>query len=442
MDSTDLPERRQPADAGGQEGEMVSVTLEQIRPFTLNPRLTRNPGYDALKASIRARGLDNPPVLTRRPGERCYTLACGGNTRLAILNELWLETREERFHHFLWPLRPWPAAVSRKQGEVQCLIGHLAENDLHNGLTFIERAEGILKLWALYRETGIPCPSQQALAEQLTRDGYPVTQSRISRMVQTVDWLRPCIPDALYAGLSRSVIDRLLALRSAAEQVWNTLVAAEPHADFASVFSTALTVFNGEPEGIILPLVQDELLGEMSRQSGIPFNLLLSGLTEGMSKRRALLGPPVEKVLWPPPPAPEKTLRTDQNSHERTVNASETEEVQVVPGQTLSRSSPSREILETAQAICAFWGLEACLLPDNTSAVGFRLVASAPLCDPAAQRGFQVLAALAGETRVPMPALELLLSPAVSDEQVRRILHLISLCRQQKNREVDDDAVH
>lgn len=54
--------------AAAAESEMVQVTLEQIQPFTLNPRVTRNPGYDALKASIRARGLDNPPVLTRRPG--------------------------------------------------------------------------------------------------------------------------------------------------------------------------------------------------------------------------------------------------------------------------------------------------------------------------------------------------------------------------------------
>lgn len=76
------------------EQEMVQVSLEQIQPFSLNPRVTRNPGYDVLKASILARGLDNPPVLTRRPGDEKYMLASGGNTRLAILNELWQETQE------------------------------------------------------------------------------------------------------------------------------------------------------------------------------------------------------------------------------------------------------------------------------------------------------------------------------------------------------------
>ncbi|EOH6332240.1 MULTISPECIES: hypothetical protein [Citrobacter] len=94
------------------EQEMVQVSLEQIQPFSLNPRVTRNPGYDVLKASILARGLDNPPVLTRRPGDEKYMLASGGNTRLAILNELWQETQHERYHRVCWPFRPWPETLS------------------------------------------------------------------------------------------------------------------------------------------------------------------------------------------------------------------------------------------------------------------------------------------------------------------------------------------
>lgn len=230
------------------EQEMVQVCLEQIQPFSLNPRVTRNPGYDVLKASILARGLDNPPVLTRRPGDEKYMLASGGNTRLAILNELWQETQDERYHRVCWPFRPWPETLSPQQGEVQCLIGHLAESDLHNGLMFIERAEGILHLRDLYLEAGIECPTQLALAEQLTRDGYPVSQSQISRMLQTVDWLLPCIPNALYGGRTRKVIDRLLALRSAAEQVWAKLIPLERQSEFADLFSTAVAVLPCKPD--------------------------------------------------------------------------------------------------------------------------------------------------------------------------------------------------
>ncbi|WP_373889411.1 ParB family protein [Escherichia coli] len=187
------------------------------------------------------------------------------------------------YHRVCWPFRPWPETLSPQQGEVQCLIGHLAESDLHNGLMFIERAEGVLHLRDLYHKAGIECPTQLALAEQLTRDGYPVSQSQISRMLQTVDWLLPCIPNALYGGLTRKVIDRLLALRSAAEQVWAKLMPLERQPEFADLFSTALATFNDEPEAVVPQLEQDELLGEMSCRSGMSWNTLLAELTDGQS---------------------------------------------------------------------------------------------------------------------------------------------------------------
>lgn len=408
------------------EQEMVQVSLEQIRPFSLNPRITRNPGYDVLKASILARGLDNPPVLTRRPGDEKYMLASGGNTRLAILNELWRETQDERYHRVCWPFRPWPETLSPQQGEVQCLIGHLAESDLHNGLMFIERAEGVLHLRDLYLEAGIECPTQLALAEQLTRDGYPVSQSQISRMLQTVDWLLPCIPNALYGGLTRKIIDRLLALRSAAEQVWAKLMPLERQPEFADLFSTALATFNGEPEAVVPQLVQDELLGEMSCRSGMSWNTLLAELTDGQSKRQVLLGPPVEKILWPPPPEAEKApLPEPEPPTEPAV---------------LGAPKPS-PLVHTARSLFANWGLDTCIQPDDSAPAGFTLAPCHDFPHSAAQRCYQVLAALSGDNSTPMPALELLLSPDYDNAQIQQLMQLISLCRQRRLREVRHDAL-
>lgn len=429
--------------------EMVQVTLEQIQTFSLNARVTRNPGYDALKASIRARGLDNPPVLTRRPGDEKYMLASGGNTRLAVLNELWQETHEARFHHFCWPYRPWPQDVSLQQGELQCLIGHLAESDLHTGLTFIERAEGCLRLRALYLEAGIPCPSQQALAEQLTRDGYPVTQSKISRMVQTIDWLRPCIPDALYAGLTRAVIERLLALRSAAEQAWCQLVSPEQEADFTSLFSKALSTFDGEPEGVVPPLVQDELLGEMSRHSGIAYNTFLAELTDSQSKRQALLGPPVEKVLWPPPPEPEKPVkdgRVSETDNRTTAQDSnpERENIQDAQPENPLPAVLKAKITAAAREICEIWELDDCLIPDDQAVMGFTTRPCQHFIHPAAQNCYRVMAALSGAPVIPVPMLDLLLSPECSDEQLRQLFRLVNLCRRLKTGDEGnhDDTFH
>ena len=68
------------------QGTLMSVPLDQLRAFDLDPRITRNPEYDEIKKSIKSRGLDNPPQITQRPGEKHYIIADGGNTRLAILN--------------------------------------------------------------------------------------------------------------------------------------------------------------------------------------------------------------------------------------------------------------------------------------------------------------------------------------------------------------------
>ena len=46
----------------------MNVTLDQLHPYDHDPRVKRNPAYEEIKASIRERGLDAPPAITRRPG--------------------------------------------------------------------------------------------------------------------------------------------------------------------------------------------------------------------------------------------------------------------------------------------------------------------------------------------------------------------------------------
>src|SRR3546814_11421055 len=73
------------------------VTLDQLRPYDHDPRMKRNYAYDEIKASIRERGLDASPAITRRLGAEHYIIRNGGNTRLAILRELWSEPKDESF---------------------------------------------------------------------------------------------------------------------------------------------------------------------------------------------------------------------------------------------------------------------------------------------------------------------------------------------------------
>ncbi|MDR6958384.1 ParB family protein of integrating conjugative element (PFGI_1 class) [Pseudomonas brassicacearum] len=240
------------------------VTLEQLRPYEHNPRFIRNPLYDDIKASIRERGLDQPPPITRRPGETHFIIRNGGNTRLAILGELWQETRDERFFRIHCLFRPWI-------DEISALLGHLAESDLHGQLTFIERAQAVAKLKTMLESDGATL-SQRELARRLAAGGYPISQSHISRMLDTLEHLLPAIPQTLYAGLGKPKIERLIGLRSQAERTWNRY--PTDAIAFPEFWLDTLGQFDADPESFDLEQIQDELLERMSRLLGQSYRML------------------------------------------------------------------------------------------------------------------------------------------------------------------------
>lgn len=277
------------------------VTLDQLRPYDNDPRVTRNPAYEEIKASIRERGLDAAPAITRRPGEPHYIIRNGGNTRLAILRELWAETKDERFFRVPCMFRPWP-----ERGEIVALTGHLAENELRGGLTFIERALGIQKAQELYeQETGKPL-SQSELARRLTADGLPVQQSHISRMQDAVQYLLPAIPTVLYGGLGRRQVERIAVLRRACERVWERRTLTKRlTVDFATLFQDVLAQFDTRPEDFSTQRVQDELIGQMSELLQADYDILSLEVDDSESRQRALTSEPApESTAEPPAPAP------------------------------------------------------------------------------------------------------------------------------------------
>lgn len=282
------------------------VTLDQLRPYDNDPRVTRNPAYEEIKASIRERGLDAAPAITRRPGEPHYIIRNGGNTRLAILRELWAETKEERFFRVPCMFRPWP-----ERGEIVALTGHLAENELRGGLTFIERALGIQKAQALYeQESGRPL-SQSELARRLTADGLPVQQSHISRMQDAVQYLLPAIPTVLYGGLGRRQVERIAVFRRACERVWERrALSRHLTVDFATLFQDVLAQFDTKPEDFSTQRVQDELIGQMSELLQADYDTLSLEIDDSENRQRALTSDPVpdgaseSPAFIPPQPTP------------------------------------------------------------------------------------------------------------------------------------------
>ncbi|WP_447883212.1 ParB family protein [Serratia fonticola] len=195
-------------------GEVPMVlTLDELRPNPDNPRTQRNPRYADIKASIASRGLDSVPKVTKDPANPAFFIfSDGGNTRYAILQELWAETQDERFYRIACYVKPWP-------GRLMCLLGHLAENDLRGNLSFVERAKGVVSARELYEQENGQSLSLRALSERLRADGYAVHPSNIQRMEYTVNHLLPVLP-TLLEGLGRQEIEKLIALHTSARKVW------------------------------------------------------------------------------------------------------------------------------------------------------------------------------------------------------------------------------
>ncbi len=283
------------------------VTLDQLRPYDHDPRVTRNPAYEDIKASIRERGLDAPPAITRRPGEPHYIIRNGGNTRLAILRELWSETKDERFFRIPCLFRPWPP-----RGEVVMLTGHLAENELRGGLSFIERALGVEKAREFYEQENGQALSQSELARRLRADGFPVPQSHISRMQDAVHYLLPAIPNLLYGGLGRHQVERLAVLRKACERTWERReLGRSLSVEFAMLFQDVLAQFDTRPDNFSSQRVQDELVGQMAELLHADYDTLALEIDDTESRQRALTSDPAPPAAARPaaPTAPAPELR-------------------------------------------------------------------------------------------------------------------------------------
>lgn len=364
------------------------VTLDQLRPYEHNPRINRNPQYDEIRASIQTRGLDAPPSITRRPGEEHFIIRNGGNTRLCILNDLWKETGEERFFRIHCLFRPWS-----NRGEVLALTGHLAESDLHGGLTFIERALGVERAKGFYQLESDAALSQRELARRLKQDGYPISQSHISKMQEAVRYLLPAIPNALYGGLGKPQIEKLIVLRRSSEKAWmkyeHALVEDAHH---KQLFQETLALFDqGE---FNYERFQDELLHKMGKLLAQDYNRLRldildpdnhTSLQQPFGLPESHLVPVATKALpakavenpqqphdTPPLPQPEATpLPLDDAEHQARIQANT---LSPIPGLTPRTQAIKHQLAKaTGESIPCFE--ESCLNAIPIQAGGLHPVA-------------------------------------------------------------------
>ena len=259
------------------------VQITQIKPYDRNPRHSVNQEYDRIKVSIRMQGMDQPLVITQRPGESDYMVQAGGNTRLRILKDLYAETQDERF---LWVdclYKPWVC-------ESEVMLAHLRENDLRSDLTFIDRARAVLEAKALIEaETGQADISQRQLEKVFKARGYSIAHGLISKMAYAVGTLLPLIPLALEAGLGRLPVERIRRLESATRVIWRRRHLGDD-AVFDEVFAT-LCKRHDSIEWYLEPL-REAIEMEIAEQSEVSLHTIRVEL-EAQLAGRELVKPPV-----------------------------------------------------------------------------------------------------------------------------------------------------
>jgi ParB family protein of integrating conjugative element (PFGI_1 class) len=167
------PPPKSPTDLAFEVGiSVIRLKVIEVAFFDKNPRKQANPLYTEIRDSIEDRGLDQSLQVTKRPGDKGYTLAKGGKTRLLALQEL-ARTNPEKWaeHDFL--IVPYVS-------EAELLAAHLVENIQRADMTFVDTAQGIVSMQeALTQEAG-KALSQRDFSQALKTKGLDVGQAMIN----------------------------------------------------------------------------------------------------------------------------------------------------------------------------------------------------------------------------------------------------------------------
>lgn len=216
----------------------MKVEVVQIDLYDHKRRRSRNSAYEDIKESVRAQGLKQPLVITRRPGAEHYMLKHGGNTRLTVLKELLAETSDRRFQTADCLFEPW-------QGETDVLVSHIVENEVRGSLTFIDKARAVREAARMLEADSGEKLSLRQLSEALRERGFRISAGMISKCFYALDTLMQAIPIALDRGIGKPQIEKLRQLQTGARQVWDNhqLGSAEM---FEAVFVEALAKADGE----------------------------------------------------------------------------------------------------------------------------------------------------------------------------------------------------
>lgn len=180
-------------------GYALSVSVNDIDFFEKNPRHTHDlEMYAQLKESIRAKGVQQPVHITKRPGSGRYVLAQGGNTRLKIAQELLAETGDSRFAQI-------PCIYVTYTSDEDILIAHLIENEQRAEMSFWDKACAYAELRDVFQNQQGKELSSRALDPVFKEHGITLHYTKLSAYLSAFDKLAALNHLCIYLSLPKSL---------------------------------------------------------------------------------------------------------------------------------------------------------------------------------------------------------------------------------------------
>ncbi|MCY4129262.1 MAG: ParB N-terminal domain-containing protein [Gammaproteobacteria bacterium] len=280
----------------------AELPVDQIACYANNPRVTRNPEYERIKNSLEKNGIESPLIVTRKPGDKNYTLQAGGNTRLNIAQSLH-DAGDDAFAKI-------PCIVKQWTSELNLLVSHLRENDMRGNLMFIERALGVMEFARLATEPGAERLSQRELARQLSDHGYTLSQPVISAMDYAVNRLFGLLPIALEHGMGKRQVMSIRALEHCAVKIWDRQCPDEA-GEFSDLFSELVKNCDGATFDL------EELTTNVANEIAVAAELDINGVRLMLDAERS--GEPIELDRFMPV-VPDESRKLDEPVEKRPFN--------------------------------------------------------------------------------------------------------------------------
>ena len=265
----------------------IIVPVSGIEEYERNPRVYKNPAHDLIKESIRARGLLQQIVITKKPDSSNYVLLQGGTTRLRCMRELYEETGDPKFSQVLCEIRPW-------SGEDDLLIGHFIENELRGDLNWYEKSALICNLQLLFENrSGKSLPGRE-FEIQAAESGIKVRRTALHLYRYTVDRLSNHLNLRYQQGIGDRTIERLRRLDTATSAIW--LDAGANLEKYDELFYTHLAEF--DRSGNLPELIDNTIIGIGDNIQDINYNKVQAMLRAHVIEN---MPAPVYEELYRPP---------------------------------------------------------------------------------------------------------------------------------------------